>query len=47
MELDQVCRQTGNQVIFKGILERVRLGWMNEQDEARLRVFMLDDDHFT
>jgi hypothetical protein len=47
MELDQVCRQTDDQVIFKGILERLRLGWMNEQDEARLRVLTLDDDHYT
>jgi hypothetical protein len=29
-ELDQVCRQTGDQVIFKGILERLRFCWMNE-----------------
>jgi hypothetical protein len=47
MELDQVCRQTDDQVIFKGIIERLRLGWMNEQDEARLRVLTLDDDHYT
>jgi hypothetical protein len=47
MELDQVCRQTDYQVIFKGILERLRLGWMNEQDEARLRVLSLDGDHYT
>jgi hypothetical protein len=47
MELDQVYRQTDDQVIFKGILERLRLGWMNEQDEARLRVLTLDDDHYT
>jgi hypothetical protein len=47
MELDQVCRQTDDQVIFKGIVERLRLGWMNEQDEAWLRVLMLDDDHYT
>jgi hypothetical protein len=26
MELDQVCRQTDDQVIFKGILERLHLG---------------------
>jgi hypothetical protein len=32
MELDQVCCQTEDQVIFKGILERLRLGWMNEHD---------------
>jgi hypothetical protein len=47
MELDRVCRQTDDQVIFKGILECLRLGWMNEQDEARLRVLTLDDDHYT
>jgi hypothetical protein len=47
MELDQVCRQTEDQVIFKGILGCVRLGWINEQHEARLRVLTLDDDHFT
>jgi hypothetical protein len=46
MELDQVCRQTDDQVIFKGILERLHLGWVNEQDEARLRVLTLDDDHY-
>jgi hypothetical protein len=47
MELDQVCRQTDDQVIFKGIIERLYLGWMNEQDEARLRVLTLDDDQYT
>jgi inorganic pyrophosphatase len=47
MELDQVCRQTDDQVIFKGILERLHLGWVNERDEARLRVLTLDDDHYT
>jgi hypothetical protein len=47
MELDQVFHQTDDQFIFKGILERLRLGWMNERDEARLRVLMLDDDHYT
>jgi inorganic pyrophosphatase len=47
MELDQVYCQTDDQVIFKGILERLRLGWMNEQDEARLRVLTLDDNHYT
>jgi hypothetical protein len=47
MELDQVCCQTDDQVIFKGILDRLHLGWMNEQDEAQLRVLTLDDDHYT
>jgi hypothetical protein len=46
-ELDQVCRQTDYQVMFKGILERFRLGWMNEQYEARLRVLNFDDDQYT
>jgi hypothetical protein len=41
MELDQVYRQTEDQVIFKGIIERLQLGWMNEQDEAHLRVLTL------
>jgi hypothetical protein len=47
MELDQVCHQTDDQVIFKGILEHLHLGWMNEQDEAWLWVLTLDDDHYT
>jgi hypothetical protein len=47
MELDQVCCQIYDQVIFKGIIESLHLGWMNEQYEARLRVFTLDDDHYT
>jgi hypothetical protein len=47
MELDQGCRQTDDQVIFKVILERLCLGWMNEQAEARLWVLTLDDGHFT
>jgi hypothetical protein len=47
MDSDQVCRQTDDQVILKGILERLRLGWMNERDEAGLRFLMLDDDHYT
>jgi hypothetical protein len=29
MELDQVCRQTEDQVIFKGILERF-MSWLDE-----------------
>jgi hypothetical protein len=37
MELDQVCRQTEDHVLFKDILECLRLGWMLEQDESRLR----------
>jgi hypothetical protein len=47
MELDQVCHQTDDQVIFKGILECLCPGWMNEEDEAQLRVLTLDDDHYT
>jgi inorganic pyrophosphatase len=47
IELDQVCRQTDDQVTFKGIIECVCLGLMNEQDEARLRVLTCDDDHYT
>jgi inorganic pyrophosphatase len=47
MDLDQVCCQTDYQIIFKGILECLHLGWMNEQDEARLRVLTLDYDHYT
>jgi hypothetical protein len=47
MALDQVCPQIDDQVIFKGIIERLHLGWMNEQDEARLRVLRIDDYHYT
>jgi hypothetical protein len=47
IDLDQVCRQTDDQVVFKGIIERLRLGWMNEQDEAHIRVLTLYDDHYT
>jgi hypothetical protein len=42
MELDQVCLQKDDQVIVKGILERLRLGWMNEKDEAPPRGLKLD-----
>jgi hypothetical protein len=47
MELDQVCFQTKDQVLFKDIMECLRLGWMSEQDEAQLRVLTLDDYHYT
>jgi hypothetical protein len=47
MELDQVCSHTDDQVIFKGVIERLHLGWMNEKNEARLRVLILDDDQHT
>jgi hypothetical protein len=30
VELDQVFHQKDNQVLFKGIIEHLRLGWMNE-----------------
>jgi hypothetical protein len=30
MELDQVCLHTDDQFIFNGILELLRLGWMDE-----------------
>jgi hypothetical protein len=46
MELDQVCHHTEDQVICKRILECLRLGWMDEQDEPRLRVLTLDYDHY-
>jgi hypothetical protein len=46
MELNQVCHQTEDQVICKGILECLHLGWMNEHDEARLRVLTLHYDHY-
>jgi hypothetical protein len=45
--LDQVCRHTDDQVIFKGTIECLPLGWMNELDEARLWVLTLDDYHYT
>jgi hypothetical protein len=47
MALDQVCRQKDDQVIFKGILETLHLGWIDEQDEAWLGVLTLDDNHYT
>jgi hypothetical protein len=47
MELDQVCRETNDQVLFKDSIERMRLGLMPEQDEACVRVLTLDDDHYT
>jgi hypothetical protein len=46
MELDQACHQTEEQVLFKDLLECLRLGWMSEQNEALLRVLTLDDDHY-
>jgi hypothetical protein len=45
MELDQVVRQREDQQHFKGLLERIRLGWLTDQDEHRLRTLILDDDN--
>jgi hypothetical protein len=47
MELDQVVRQREDQQHFKGLLERMRLGWLTYQDEHRLRTLILDDDNYT
>jgi hypothetical protein len=47
MELDQVVRQREDQQHFKGLLERMRLGWLTDQDEHRLRTLILDDDNYT
>jgi hypothetical protein len=47
MELDQVCRQTEDQVSLKDIIEHLQLVWMYEQDEAHLMVLTLDDDQYT
>jgi hypothetical protein len=46
-ELDQVVCHAKKQVFFKSILKRLRLGWMTEQYEARLRVITLEDDNYT
>jgi hypothetical protein len=45
MELDQVVRQAEDQAFFKSILERLRLGWMIEQDDSHLRLLTLADDN--
>jgi hypothetical protein len=47
MELYLVCHQTEDQVSFTGIVERLCLGWMTEQDEEYLRVLTLDAGHYT
>jgi hypothetical protein len=47
MELDQVVRQREDHQHFKGLLERMRLGWLIYQDEHRLRTLILDDDNYT
>jgi hypothetical protein len=43
MELDRLCHQTEDQVLFKGILECLHLGWMTEKFKEDLRVLTLDD----
>jgi hypothetical protein len=47
MKLDHVVRQTEDQVYFKSILGRLCLGWIMDQNEARLRVLPLHDDNYT
>jgi hypothetical protein len=47
LELDQVVHQREDQQRFKGLLERMRLGWLTDQDEHRLRTLILDDDNYT
>jgi hypothetical protein len=47
MELDQVVRQREDQQHFKGLSERMRLGWLTDQDEHRLRTLILYDDNYT
>jgi hypothetical protein len=47
MELDQVVRQREDQQHFKGLLERMRLGWLTDQDEHRLHTLILNDDNYT
>jgi hypothetical protein len=47
MQLDQVVRQREYQKYFKGLLERIRLGWLTYQDEYRLRTLTMDDDNYT
>jgi hypothetical protein len=47
MELDQDVSQREDQQHFKGLLERMRLGWLTYQDEHRLRTLILDDDNYT
>jgi hypothetical protein len=46
VELNQVVRQREDQQHFKGLL-RMRLGWLTDQDEHRLRTLILDDDNYT
>jgi hypothetical protein len=46
MELDQLSRQTEDQVLYKGILECVHLNWMIAQHETHVRVLTLDGDHY-
>jgi hypothetical protein len=46
MEVDQVVRKREDQQHFKGLLERMRLGWLTDQDEHRLRTLILDDENY-
>jgi hypothetical protein len=46
MELYQVVRQREEHQHFKGLLERMRPGWLTDQDEHRLRTLILDDDNY-
>jgi hypothetical protein len=47
MKLDHVCHQTEDQVIYKGILECLHLGWTDAHNEAHLWVLTQYDDHYT
>jgi hypothetical protein len=47
MELDQVVHQREDQQHFKGLLERIRLGWLTYQDEHCPHTLILDDDNYT
>jgi hypothetical protein len=47
MEIEQVVRKREDQQHFKGLLERMRLGWLTYQDEHRLQTLILDDDNYT
>jgi hypothetical protein len=40
-------RQREAQQHFKGLPERMRIGWLTDQDEHRLRTLILDDDKYT
>jgi hypothetical protein len=47
LELDKVVRQQDNQVFFKELLGRLRVGWVTKEDEERLRALTLDDDNYS